>query len=875
MSAKQDDPRDPIEKLAEKFLAEIRAGKPTSVEDFQQRYPKHAAAIEAIFPTLMMMEDIKPDMRRLRDSADTLLDRNVSQLGDFRILRKIGFGGMGVVYEAQQQSLDRPVAIKVFAPTLLTSPRQIRRFKREAKAAGTLHHSNIVPVLGVGEQWGIHYYIMQLIDGKGLDQVIDIHGQKMRADAEFSLRADWPKIATLGRQIASALRYAHSRDILHRDIKPANLLLDRTGTAWIADFGLAKMMSEEDGATKTGQMLGTLRYMSPEQLQGKEDARSDIYSLGLTLYELLTWRRAFDETDQGSLLRQKTNDVPPSPRSIDKTIPRDLETIVLKAMAREPQHRYKTAGAMEEDLDRFLNDEPILARRISSFERFARWSRRNKALSAACACVVLLTASVLGLSLWGAATLQRALDGERLERVRATATSTLATGALDSVFSRFGIEPISGVPRTGEPMLSSEAAALLENLLQYYEQLAIQDANSPELMLKAATAQATIGNIRERLGDHGAAIQAYRSAIAKHQQLPDDAKHRIALATLHNQLGYAYRLHGDSPTGVREHDQAQRLLGELSQELDPANPEENALVPRVRFELARTHYLQGTRIRPGMGPRSLPPSFVIGGAHAVDKFAIAPDDSPANQSLDLAIHILENEAIEAELPPVQQQLLARCLRERVHDNLVHRAPQDTRLEDEAMEILERLVEESPDNLDYRFDLVESLGEFSVFANALDISICATAERRLRRAISLGSTLVVRRPDVAAYKVVLAHAHFKLATILDCEANVTTGRECENRRKESTEHLSSAIDLMSELIVRFPNASGFIVWRGFFQAKQGQQHALLEQPELAIEDWQQSRASLDAARELTDDPIVDELGQWVSSLQNRSSSQHER
>ena len=206
MRNEHEDDREPIEQLAEKFLAEVRAGKSTSIEDYQQRYPKYAAAIEGLFPTLMMMEDLKPEMRRLRDSADTLLDRNVKQLGDFRIIRKIGYGGMGIVYEAQQESLDRPVAIKVFAPTLLSSARQIRRFKREAKAAGTLHHSNIVPVLGVGEQWGIHYYIMQLIDGKGLDQVIDLAGKRMRSEAEYELQGDWRRIAELGRQIASALK---------------------------------------------------------------------------------------------------------------------------------------------------------------------------------------------------------------------------------------------------------------------------------------------------------------------------------------------------------------------------------------------------------------------------------------------------------------------------------------------------------------------------------------------------------------------------------------------------------------------------------------------------------------------------------------------
>ena len=495
------DSRDPIELLAEQFLSEIRQGHATSIEDYQRRYPEYSEGIKALFPTLLMMEDLKPPSHRLRDSSDTLLDRNIKQLGDFHILRKIGYGGMGIVYAAQQQSLDRPVAIKVFAPTLFTSDRLMRRFKREAKAAGALHHTNIVPVLGVGEQWGIHFYIMQLIDGKSLDKVIRPSNKKMSTESFFRLKGEWQQIADIGRQLMSALHYAHSRNVLHRDLKPANIILDREGTAWITDFGLAKLTTEE-GITKTGQAIGTLRYMAPEQLEGHIDERSDVYSLGLTLYELITWRPAFAESDHGQLVHKKTQELPPRPRSIDPSIPRDLETIILKAIARDPSDRYTSARLAEEDFERFLNDDPITARRVSSLERLVRWSRRNRALAAAATGLTLMAAVALFSLAWGYISVQNALAGERFERNRAITNATLAMGALDSVFDRFGIERISDLSLSNEPMLSTEAAALLDDLIQYYEKLAKRDANAPAVLLKAAEAQLTIGNIRQRLGEY-------------------------------------------------------------------------------------------------------------------------------------------------------------------------------------------------------------------------------------------------------------------------------------------------------------------------------------------------------------------------------------
>jgi eukaryotic-like serine/threonine-protein kinase len=409
----------------------------------------------------------------------------LKQLGDFRIIREIGHGGMGVVYEAEQVSLGRHVALKVLPSQALADAKQKRRFEREAKAAAKLHHTNIVPVFGVGEHDGLPYYVMQFIQGLGLDVVLDelnhmqpavAHtptglptageirvsrrsvapadvarslltgafekGTESDEDAEAAkppvspatldqahLSSDkarpsplapdlsasglsesftvtsssivlpgsstsagqksggnqgsyWQSVAHIGRQVADALDYAHKQGILHRDVKPSNLLLDLRGTVWVTDFGLAKVAGPGvDNLTHTGDIMGTLRYMPPEAFEGKSDARSDVYSLGLTLYELLAMRPAFDEKDRNKLIKQMTTGEPAPLHKIKREAPRDLVTIVHKAIDRDPARRYATAEHMASDLQRFLDDEPILARRQTLVERYWRWARRNPGIA--------------------------------------------------------------------------------------------------------------------------------------------------------------------------------------------------------------------------------------------------------------------------------------------------------------------------------------------------------------------------------------------------------------------------------------------------------------------------------------------------------------
>jgi WD40 repeat protein/serine/threonine protein kinase len=475
---------DPFGQIADEFVAAFRQGRRPSVEEFARRYPKYADEIRDMLPALVLMEKAKSadDSGPVQQAKASAAKAPLQQLGDYQILREVGRGGMGVVYEAQQLSLGRHVAIKVLPSHALLDPRHLRRFQREARSAARLHHTNIVPVFGVGEQDGLHYYVMQFIKGLGLDVVLDelrrlrhLHGKRTPAlgvapgrlshhtrdlsavsvarslvSGEFrrpepaenvtiaeekdeGRRNDegrpqnaspssvssgpihlpgqsegstltesgsqyWQSVARVGMQVADALAHAASQGVLHRDIKPSNLLLDETGNVWVTDFGLAKADTDADNVTHTGDIVGTFRYMAPERFNGQGDLRSDVYSLGLTLYELLALRPAFDETDRNRLVKQVMHDEPVRPRKFNPGVPRDLETVVLKAIARDPAHRYQSPAEMAEDLKRFVEDRPVKARRISGMERLWRWCHRNPALAGMAGAVVLTLAAGTAVS---------------------------------------------------------------------------------------------------------------------------------------------------------------------------------------------------------------------------------------------------------------------------------------------------------------------------------------------------------------------------------------------------------------------------------------------------------------------------------------------
>jgi serine/threonine protein kinase/outer membrane protein assembly factor BamB len=325
---------------------------------------------------------------------------HVRYFGEYELLEEIARGGMGVVYRARQANLKRIVALKMILVGQLANDEEIRRFYAEAQAAARLEHPQIVPIFEIGQHEGQHYFTMAFVDGESLAHRV---ARQMLAAREA---------AALVRKVALAISFAHAEGVVHRDLKPANILLDRAGEPHVTDFGLAKRVGAASGdglsaanITATGQVLGTPSYMPPEQASGRTGdvgPLADIYSLGAVLYYLLTGRPPFQAASSLDTLLQVIHDEPVPPRLLNPTIPRDLNTICLKCLDKEPQRRYASARDLADELERFANDEPILARPPSWAERSWRWLRkqhRNVALTAAAAAATLLVA-VVGLAGW-------------------------------------------------------------------------------------------------------------------------------------------------------------------------------------------------------------------------------------------------------------------------------------------------------------------------------------------------------------------------------------------------------------------------------------------------------------------------------------------
>jgi tetratricopeptide (TPR) repeat protein len=379
----------------EEYLSSLKAGAAPSRQEFLDRHPEIAETLGHCLSGLELVHAasgmLGPDPARLVTQGPEGSEiPSTARLGDYRIVRELGRGSMGVVYEAEQISLGRRVALKVLPMTAAMDPRQRQRFLIEAQAAAQLHHPHIVPVFAAGCDQGVHFYAMRYVDGHSL------------AESVGGLPADPRAIARLGIQAAEALEHAHNLGVVHRDIKPANLLVDSQGSLWVTDFGLAHFRGDLS-LTRSGDLVGTLRYMSPEQAlarRGVVDQRTDIYALGLTLYELLTRRPAFDGRDYHELLRQIAQEEPIPPRRLDPEIPRDLETIILKAIRKDASGRYATAQELADDLARFCADKPILARRPTLLEQAVRQTRRHRQIVVTAVTVLILALAGGAAAVW-------------------------------------------------------------------------------------------------------------------------------------------------------------------------------------------------------------------------------------------------------------------------------------------------------------------------------------------------------------------------------------------------------------------------------------------------------------------------------------------
>ncbi len=372
--------REQLEVLASEFADRSRAGLKPSIEDYVRRYPKLEDQIRELFPMVAALEQWKSD-RESELLRNQLPDNfSIDQLGDCRIVREIGRGGMGVVFEALQGSFDRRVAVKLLPWRISMVPQRWERFQQEARTFAKLRHANIVPVFSFGRHDDFAYYVMQYVEGVSLSRVISElrdhnavsfsslisseTGSDDEADSSGTNRGlkrdSWKQFARIAAQVAQALRQAHRQGVLHNDVKPANLLIDASARVWVTDFGLAEELDSDN--TDADSVTGTLRYMPPERFEGKADETSDIYSLGVTLFELVTREPAFDASDRSELLTEIAEGNLRRPRDINPDIPAPLEAIILKATAHQADERYLTAGDLASDLLRFINGEKVRAK---------------------------------------------------------------------------------------------------------------------------------------------------------------------------------------------------------------------------------------------------------------------------------------------------------------------------------------------------------------------------------------------------------------------------------------------------------------------------------------------------------------------------------
>ena len=410
-----------LAKILDDYLVAAERGAPISPDELLRQHPADAHYLRSYLSGLQIFHEAvrSPSGGGAHLSSSPELVQPGRTIADFSLLREIGRGGMGVVYEALQTSLRRRVALKVLPFSSAHDAKQISRFRNEAQAAAQVRHPNIVPVYAVGEEHGIHYYAMQLVEGQSLaallldmrgasdssasgdttvpNNSLTLHGRvaapKSRAgkhithqtktsNVESAATADHLRTVTRwGIEAAEALHAAHDYGVIHRDVKPSNLLLDEQGKLWVTDFGLARCR-EGANLTQSGDILGTMRYMSPEQALGRNglvDHRTDVYSLGVTLYELAALRHPADDVGDLQLFFDRTRSNYRPLRHWDRQIPRDFETIVMKAIAEFPHERYATAQELADDLTRFKEGRPILASPPNLLTRASKWAKRHRA----------------------------------------------------------------------------------------------------------------------------------------------------------------------------------------------------------------------------------------------------------------------------------------------------------------------------------------------------------------------------------------------------------------------------------------------------------------------------------------------------------------
>jgi serine/threonine protein kinase/Tfp pilus assembly protein PilF len=752
-----EDPR--IAAALQEYLAELESGQKPDRCAYLSRHPDIADTLADALDGLEFVHGaILPRARPEPAPVPTIL-------GDFRILREIGRGGMGVVYEAEQLSLGRRVALKVLPFAAALDNKHLLRFKNEAQAAAHLHHSNIVPVFAVGCDRGVHYYAMQYIDGLTLADIIrslrqddpsvapseteSFHASrpiteftttqpKLAATTNISFHAhDYKGFVRLIVQAADALEYAHSMGVIHRDIKPANLIIESRGHVWVTDFGLAIVQGAND-LTVSGDVLGTLRYMSPEQAAGRRgvvDHHADIYSLGVTMYELLTLHDPYPCRDREELLHRILHEDPRAPRKLCRDLPVELETILLKALAKNPTERYATAQELADDLRRFLDDRPVLARRPTMTQIASKWARRHRGLvrtAVLLACAGCVTLGIVAALLNQA----RIRTEESLNKARLARQETAE--AFDSLYE----DATKAVH--SDPVKKRE---LLEKALSFYERTSGDAEDDPRMKLRQARVCVRIGDLRLQLGDLTRVPEAYaraRSILEPFTANPQSSmEFTRVLAECSNSEGIYYFQMGRTDDAIR------RFRSAI--ELQEALLKNDATDERARFSLSK---------------------------HTSNLGAVLMEDrkfDAARQMLEKSLQHLETiVAAKKEPSPTDRRQLAL-----IHHNLgvvQHRIEQfelAKRHWSEALSISQQLVKDFPLDAQYLDSLTSSTLSLGVLC--YDSDQFAEAEAYFREAQTGFEKLIVQYPNMPSFRSDHAKCRHGLARSLKEQGKLVEAR----------------------------------------------------------------------------------------------------
>jgi serine/threonine protein kinase/tetratricopeptide (TPR) repeat protein len=793
-----ESPRQRLVEVLEGYLEGLEKGTAPDQAALLSAHPELADELRPYLDSLRLLHGATRDLRppgamngSAPPEASSPSAPGVKQIGDYRIVREIGRGGMGIVYEAHQKSLNRRVALKMLPFAAVLDQRQIARFRNEAQAAAQLHHPHIVPVFAVGQEQGVYYYAMQYIDGQSLEQAIAElreapdgvaqrstkaagavngstttlhHEQAAGRTSQRSIRDGnfFRTVARLGKEAAEALQHAHEFGIVHRDVKPSNLLIDEQGKLWVTDFGLARMQTDH-GVTLTGDVVGTLRYMSPEQAAGRPapvDGRTDVYSLGATLYELLTQKHAHPGEDRETLLRQIIGDDPLPPRRHNPAVPVDLETIVLTAMAKSRDERYVSAQAMADDMERFLAGKPTLARRPTLVDRAAKWARRHRSMVALGMGAAILLSIISAV---GTAMLAREQAHTSAALVKAEQYFRQARGAVD----HFGMQladRLVEIPGT-EPVRRD----LLNSALAYYRQFVDEAADDPHLRRDLAVAHFKSGVIASKLGASEDAIEQYNRALAILDELAatdsPPAEQLAQLAVTQNNLALLFASRGEVAAARDHYANAiaiqQRLVRRHAGEPSYAGhlAESQANFGMLLDQIGETKKAERSLRASVDILRPLAESDRGNSKHARD-LAIAcnnlsyvlrkRDSDAAFQIAKEAIAILERLAQSYPGEDAFQDDLALCYNnlaalETGRDRLV----EASRWHGEAIALQEQLARKAPAVVRHRSDLAVSLNNLGVLYCRLENP--KNADEAFARAQQLFTTLAGDYPDELAYR----------------------------------------------------------------------------------------------------------------------------